>query len=100
MEEKINLLKILIQESKYPLFSDAELSTMLNHYEGNVYTTAYHLCLMKANSESEITVGPITIKMPSSEYWVALASDYKTQSLSEGSESTSGGYYKTRMRRE
>ena len=92
-------LKIKINESQYPVFTDEELTDLLEDNEGNVLLTAYKCCLMKANNESKIKVGSIEIENSSDpSYWNNLAAMY----LSEYNKTQSGtslGGYKTSMRR-
>ena len=66
--DDLELLKVLILESKYPLFSDEELNAFLELNENNIYKTASELCIMKADGEESITVGPITIKNASKDF--------------------------------
>jgi hypothetical protein len=94
--DDLTLLKLLIQEKKYPYFTDVELLGFLSINTGNVKATASKLCLMKADMEKSIKVGPITIENPSPEYWTNLSNQY----LSElPVENTSNGYYNTSMKR-
>ena len=92
----IELLKILLQEKKYPYFSDDELTIMLTSNQEDVYATASKLCLMKADGDKKITVGPITIEGPGADYWINLSKDYEKKVNT--SSITSGGY-KTSMSR-
>jgi hypothetical protein len=89
-------LKLLIQEKKYPYFTDEELIGFLSINTGNVKVTASKLCLMKADMEKSIKVGPITIENPSPEYWTNLSNQYLSESPIEN---TSNGYYNTSMKR-
>ncbi|WP_143314201.1 hypothetical protein [Clostridium sp. HBUAS56017] len=96
----LNLLKILLQEKKYPYFSDEELTTLLAANNNNVYLTASSLCVMKADNDKEITVGPITIKGPGADYWTNLSTQYSAiaSRTSSSNGSTTNGY-KCRMNR-
>lgn len=89
-------LKLLLFESKYPYFTDEELSLFLEENEGDIYKTASELCLLKADSDSKVTVGPITIEGAGAEYWTRLSTQYASKIKSTNSE-TSG--YITRMTR-
>lgn len=98
--DEINLLKILLQEKKYPYFSDEELTTMLAANNKNVYLTASSLCVMKADNDKEITVGPITIKGPGADYWNNLSTQYAAiASKNSSSNGTITNGYKHRMNR-
>lgn len=88
-------LKILLFESKYPYFTDEELQLFLDENEGNVYKTASELCLLKADSDSSVTVGPISIEGAGAEYWTRLHYQY-AEKANATSDTT---YYITRMKR-
>ena len=49
--DELELLKVLILESKYPLFSDEELDAFLELNKNNIYKTASELCIMKTNGK-------------------------------------------------
>lgn len=72
----LNKLKILLFENKYPYFTDEELTLFLEENKGNVYKTASELCLLKADSDNKVTVGPITIEGAGAEYWTRLHYQY------------------------
>lgn len=72
----IQLLKVLIQEEKYPTFTDEELEQMAAVYD-SIYQLAYVCCLMKAETQ-DIKVGPISIKNDA-ELWRQLAALYLAQ---------------------
>jgi hypothetical protein len=98
--DDLTLLKLLIQEKKYPYFTDEELQGFLEINKGNVKETASKLCLMKADMEKSIKVGPITIENPSPEYWTNLSNQYLSEYQKDNSDtSTSSGYYNTSMKR-
>lgn len=92
----ITKLKLLLFESKYPYFSDEELMLFLQENDGDVYKTASELCLLKADSDSKVTVGPITIEGAGAEYWTRLATQY-SEKAKENKSGTTG--YITRMKR-
>lgn len=94
---KLQKLKILLQEAEYPAFTDEELNAFLNDNEGNVYLTASELCLIKANKDSKITVGPITIESAGPDYWIKLSETYSIKANKSNNDTTSG--YITRMKR-
>ncbi|MCM0648636.1 hypothetical protein NBE98_09645 [Clostridium swellfunianum] len=98
--DDLTLLKLLIQEKKYPYFTDEELQGFLTVNGGNVKLTAAKLCLMKADMEKSIKVGPITIENPEPEYWTNLSKQYMTEYQQESNtNNVSSGYYNTSMRR-
>lgn len=96
MVDSLQLLKLLLQEKKYPYFSDEELTLMLESNNNDVYATASKLCLMKADGDKKVKVGPIEIEGPGSEYWINLSKDYEKKAASKV---VNGGAYKTSMRR-
>jgi len=96
--DNLELLKILLQEKKYPYFDDAELQVLLESNDNDVYLTASKLALMKANGDKSIKVGPITIEGPGAEYWINLSNQYAETAKSNNSSIVSSGY-KTMMAR-
>jgi len=98
--DDLTLLKLLIQEKKYPYFTDEELQGFLTVNDDNVKLTAAKLCLMKADGEKSIKVGPITIENPDPEYWTNLSNQYMAEYQKENSSSDStSGYYNSSMKR-
>lgn len=95
MVDSLQLLKLLLQEKKYPYFSNEELSLMLESNNNDVYATASKLSLMKADGDKKIKIGPIEIEGPGADYWINLSKEYISKATS--SSITSG--YKTSMRR-
>lgn len=97
----LNILKINLNESQYPVFSDEELENLLAVNDNNVLKASWRGCLMKANTDSKIKVGPIEIENADPDYWNNLANIYKVDYIKEQSElkpATTAGY-KTCMRR-
>lgn len=96
----VEKLMLLIQEKKYPYFEESELTMYLELYNNDVYTCASELCLMKADSDKKVTVGPITIEGPGAEYWTTLSEKYakKADKINNPSTSVTGGF-KTSMKR-
>lgn len=94
--DDLALLKLLIQEKKYPYFTDEELTGFLTVNGGNIKLTAAKLVLMKADGEKSIKLGPITIENPGPEYWNNLYKQYMSEYQQE---SSSRGYYNTSMKR-
>ncbi|WP_238884519.1 hypothetical protein [Clostridium sp. YIM B02551] len=98
--DELTLLKLLIQEKKYPYFTDEELIGFLALNNNSIKLTASKLCLMKADGEKSIKIGPITIENASPDYWTNLSNQYLSEYNAENtSTSSSGGYYKSSMRR-
>lgn len=97
--DNLTLLKLLIQEKKYPYFTEEELNGYLQINNNDVNLTASQLCLMKADMEKTIKVGPITIENPDPAYWTNLSNQYAQNSQQSTDLNTLGGYYKTSMRR-
>lgn len=97
MVESIQLLKLLLQEKKYPHFSDDELNLMLNDNNGDVYATASELSLMKADGDKKIKVGPIEIEGPGADYWINLSREYASKATSTSNSNIIGD--KTSMSR-
>lgn len=89
-------LKILLFESKYPYFTDEELTLFLEENEGDVYKTASELCLLKADSDNKVTVGPITIEGAGADYWTRLSYQYSRKIKPD---KPGGNGYITRMKR-
>lgn len=89
--DEIQKLKILLLESKYPLFTDEELMVFLEDNGENVYKTASELCLLKADNDKSVTVGPIKIESAGSEFWLKLSEKYAEKCAEEQSNSGSSG---------
>lgn len=97
----LEILKINLNESQYPVFKDEELTNLLEVNENNVLKASWRGCLMKANTEKSIKVGPIEIENAAPDYWNNLASIYHGDYLAEQAKLTptiTNGY-KTSMRR-
>lgn len=97
----LETLKVNLNESQYPVFSDDELNNLLLVNDNNIFKASWRCCLMKANTDSKIKVGPIETENANPDYWNNLASIYQADYLSEQAKlnpsKTSG--YKTSMRR-
>ena len=89
--DKLEKLKILILEEQYPRFTDEQLESFLEDYGNNVYAVAADLCLLKANTEKKIKVGPITIENADPSFWMALQSKYMTAALNAEDPDNPGG---------
>ena len=101
---EIQKLKILLLESKYPLFTDEELTAFLKDNGDNVYNNASALCLLKADNDKSVTVGPIKIESAGSEFWLKLSEKYaekyaEEQSNSGGSGPNTSNKYVIKMRK-
>ena len=99
--DKIEKLKILLLEDKYPYFDEDTLVEFLMENNNDVYKTASELCYLKADGDTSVKVGPIEIESPGSAFWVQLAVQYleKSKKLNASGNSSSTTGYKTRMRR-
>lgn len=97
--DNLTLLKMLIQEEKYPCFTDDQLNAYLALNNNDVNKTASKLCLLKADNEKSIKVGPIEIENADPEYWQHLSEMYANDSERAASSIGPNGYYKNSMRR-
>lgn len=96
----LDTLKINLNESQYPVFSDEELENLLAVNDNNVLKASWRGCLMKANTDSKIKVGPIEIENADPDYWNNLATMYQDEYLEEQKKLNQGlGVFKTSMRR-
>ncbi|GAA0115732.1 hypothetical protein [Clostridium senegalense] len=97
----LETLKINLNESQYPVFSDEELENLLVVNDNNVLKASWRGCIMKANVDKKIKVGPIEIENADPDYWNNLANIYQSDYLQEQANltlnKTTG--YKTSMRR-
>lgn len=93
-------LKLNLNESEYPYFTDDQLLSYLEMYNNNVLLASWRLCLIKASTDDEITVGSIEVNSSNADYWNRLATIYKAdyEKQQEMSGDSTGGY-KTSMRR-
>lgn len=94
--DDIELLQMLLQEEKYPYFDEDKLEAYLDLHSGDCYSAASELCLMKADGDKKIKVGPIEIEGPGADYWLTLSKKYAEKSL--GTQNKPSGY-KTNMKR-
>lgn len=79
----LEVLKINLNESQYPVFSDEELNDLLVVNDNNILKASWRGCIMKANTDSKIKVGPIEIENADPDYWNNLASIYQADYLAE-----------------
>ena len=75
-EEKLNKLKILIDEGSYPFYEDDYLLSLIETNE-DIYSIARTLCFQKA-SVPEIKLGDVTIKPPK-DYFYNLAASFRNK---------------------
>ncbi|MDS1004936.1 hypothetical protein P9J83_15740 [Clostridium sporogenes] len=97
----LEILKINLNENQYPVFNDEELENLLIVNDNNVLKASWRGCLMKANTDKRIKVGPIEVENADPDYWNNLAAMYQSDYLQEQSNlnpSKCAGY-KTSMRR-
>ena len=92
--DEIQKLKILLLESKYPFFTDEELTVFLEDNGNDVYKTASELCMLKADGDKSVTVGPIKIESAGSDFWINLSQKYfeRYQKENENISGTSNKY--------
>lgn len=97
----LDVLKINLNESKYPVFSDEELNNLLEVNDNNVLKASWRGCIMKANVKKKIKVGPIESENASPDYWNSLASIYQADYFleQENLKPIKSIGYKTSMRR-
>lgn len=98
MVEPIEALKFNLQERQYPCFENAELEMLLETNNNNVLKASFKGCTLKATADDGINVGPIKTSS-NREYWLGMATQYKTEYERSLSSSTDNGGYKTSMRR-
>lgn len=92
----IDILKVNLQESEYPYFSDADLQNLLEINDNNISKASWRGCLLKAASDDQVKVGPVESKSSNKEYWNNLAAIYREDYLKENQPKIG---YKTSMRR-
>lgn len=92
--DELQKLKILLLESKYPFFTDEELIVFLEDNGDDVYKTASELCMLKADGDKSVTVGPIKIESAGSDFWINLSQKYfeRYQKENENISDTSNKY--------
>lgn len=95
----LETLKINLNESQYPVFSDEELNNLLEVNENNVLKASWRGCLMKANTDKRIKVGPIEIENADPDYWNNLAFIYQADYLKSLNPTIATTGYKTSMSR-
>lgn len=76
MSTPIEVLKFNLQERQYPYFTDVELNVLLEISDNDINKASYKGCLMKANADDSITLGPLKTGS-NREYWISLAESFK-----------------------
>ncbi len=80
-DEKLKLLKKLLNERDYPFFEDGFLLSLVSQND-DVLGIAVRLCYEKA-AIPDMKLGDITIKSPK-DYFMSLASRLKNSELKDG----------------
>jgi hypothetical protein len=76
MPAELEVLKFNLQERQYPYFNDIELQMLLDNYQGDIKKASFQGCLMKAQADDGVNLGPIKTES-NREYWLTLAESYK-----------------------
>ena len=97
---KLEQLKINLQESKFPSYTDEELEQLLEACGGSVAKASWMGCLAKSKEEGfkKIEIGSIKLTNFDSNYFEELAEIYKQEYMQENTYS-GGGKYITHMTR-
>lgn len=74
--DKVEQLKLILQEKSVPFFSDEELELYLEMFGDDLKKTAYHCLLLKAQNNA-LNVSGLTTQ-DSSSYFKMLAQQYIT----------------------
>lgn len=98
MATDLEKLKFNLQERQYPYFEDAEVQMLLDNNDNNVLKASYKGCLLKANADDGLTVGPLKTTS-NREYWLGLAEQYKEEFERSNSTVSTSSYYNTSMKR-
>ena len=95
------LLELNLREKDYPFFDEKELEMLFKNNGGSIPKTCWKACLLKANTDDMVKVGPIELKSSGKDYWLKLAEMYKQEYEEELRQSNSkrSGRYKNRMTR-
>lgn len=76
MVTPLEIVRFNLQEKQYPYFSDDELQMLLDNNDGDVSKASYQGCLMKAQADDGINLGPIKTAS-NRDYWLTLADSFK-----------------------
>lgn len=98
MPESLEVLKFNLQERQYPYFDDTELQLLLTSNDNNVLKASFKGCLLKANADDGVTVGPLKTTS-NREYWLGLADQYQDEFNKGNTNISTNGYYATSMKR-
>ena len=92
--DELQKLKILLLESKYPFFTDEELTVFLEDNGNDVYKTASELCMLKADGDKSVTVEAIKIEYGVSDFLISVSQKYfeRYQKENENISDTSNKY--------
>lgn len=91
----LEILKFNLQERQFPYFNDSELNMLIENNDGNIQKASYQGCVMKAQADDGINIGPIKTES-NREYWLTLAESFKSNIINGNSGSSP---YITSMRR-
>lgn len=98
MPESLEVLKFNLQERQYPYFDIVELQLLLENNDNNVLKASFKGCLLKANADDGLTVGPLKTAS-NREYWLGLAEQYQDEFNKGNTNISTTGYYSTSMKR-
>lgn len=98
MTTNLEKLKFNLQERQYPYFTDIELELLLENYNDNIWKASFQGCLLKANADDSVTLGPLKTSS-NRDYWLGLAQQYQEENVKTNTSSTDVGYYVTSMKR-
>lgn len=76
MATTLEILKFNLQERQYPYFSDVELQMLIDNNDGDISKASYQGCLMKAQADDGVNLGPIKTES-NRDYWLTLADSFK-----------------------
>lgn len=76
MATLLEILKFNLQERQYPYFSDVELQMLIDNNDGDISKASYQGCLMKAQADDSVNIGPIKTES-NRDYWLTLADSFK-----------------------
>lgn len=89
------LLQLNLMEKEYPFFEKEDLELLFKTNGGSIPKTCWKACLLKANTDDMVKVGPIELKSSGKDYWLKLADMYRQEyedELRKNGASTSGRY--------
>jgi hypothetical protein len=80
MATPLEILKFNLQERQYSYFSDAELQMLIDNNDGDISKASYQGCLMKAQADDGVNLGPIKTES-NRDYWLTLADSFKPSKI-------------------